>query len=71
MREIERKGPRNANWESPYLHPNRAEISRLLRFGEISPIQRLANTCFYVLRNAKGIWYRLCTLRTPKHNQNK
>jgi hypothetical protein len=33
-----------------YLDTNRAEISRLLRFGEFSPLRRLANTCYYVLR---------------------
>ncbi len=33
-----------------YLGIDRAEISRLLRFGEISPLRRLANTRYYALR---------------------
>jgi hypothetical protein len=68
--QIARKPPRNANLKSGYLHPNRPEISRLLRFGEISPLLRLANRCFYVLQNAKGIWYPLCTVGIPNQNQN-
>ena len=69
--QIARKPPRNANLKSPYLGLDRAEISRLLRFGEISPLFRLRNTCFYVLRNRGGLCYPVFTVGTPNQNQNK
>lgn len=49
----------------PYLGINRAEISLLLRFGEISPLLRLANTCYYVLRNRGGLCYPVFAVGKP------